>query len=70
MPNPKTNPYTNNDFKNRTDYLNSLKEDYPSNAVDLLSDILGPNEDFDGLVTDLRDYQELGMLEGLEEWFI
>jgi len=62
----KTNPYTNNGFKNRTDYLNSLKEDYPSNAVDLLSDILGPNEDFDGLVTDLRDYQELGMLEGLE----
>ena len=62
----KTNPYTNNGFKNRTDYLNSLKEDYPSNAVDLLSDILGPNEDFDGLVTDLREYQELGMLEGLE----
>ena len=67
MPNSKTNSYTNNGFKNRTDYLNSLKEDYPSNAVDLLSDILGGGEDFDGLVTDLREYQELGMLKGLEE---
>tara|TARA_R100001443_G_scaffold8681_1_gene18077 strand:- start:2 stop:193 length:192 start_codon:yes stop_codon:yes gene_type:complete len=60
-----SNPYTNNGFKDRADYLESLKEEYPPKAVELLSDILGPNEDFDGLVTDLQDFDQLGMLDGL-----
>lgn len=48
--------YTNNGFKNRDDYLKSLCEDYPSEMVYSLSDILGESEDFDGLVTSLEDF--------------
>ena len=60
-----SNPYTNNGFRDRADYLESLKDEYPAKAVELLSDILGPNEDFDGLVTDLQDFDQLGMLDDL-----
>jgi len=52
--------YTENGYKNRKDYLNSLAEDYgvPLEIVYAAADILGPNEDFDGLVTTIQDYQE------------
>lgn len=44
-------------YYDREDYLSSLAEDY---GVDLdtvyaIADLLGPNEDFDGLVTQLED---------------
>lgn len=46
--------YTDNGYKDRKDYLSSLKEDY-GDAVDILAALLGPDEDFDGLVTELED---------------
>lgn len=49
--------YRANGYNDREDYLSCLAEDY---GVDLdtvyaLADLLGPNEDFDGLVTQLGD---------------
>ena len=46
--------YQQNGFKNREDYLDSLREDY-GDAVDLLASVLPPSEDFDGLITSLED---------------
>ena len=51
--------YLENGYTDREDYLNSLKEEYPENIVDALSDVLGESEDFDALITELEDYQEL-----------
>jgi hypothetical protein len=48
--------YQDAGYKNRADYLKSLKREYPADAVEALSDMLGPSEDFDGLVTSLEDY--------------
>jgi hypothetical protein len=47
--------YEENGFKNRREYLESLCDEYPRNAVFMLADLLGPSEDFDGLVTGLED---------------
>jgi hypothetical protein len=49
--------YTDHGYKDRNDYLKSLAED---NGVDeeivfTLADILGPDEDFDGLVIAIED---------------
>ena len=49
--------YQDNGYNNRRDYLRDLSETY---GIDLqtvfaLADILGPTEDFDGLVTSLED---------------
>jgi hypothetical protein len=32
-----------------------LAEDYPPDAVFLLAELLGPDEDFDGLISHLED---------------
>lgn len=50
--------YTDNGYKNRNDYLNSLAEDYGADIVYAMADILGPNEDFDGLICELEDFEE------------
>ena len=49
--------YQENGYKNRRDYLQCLSEDYgvPLETVQSLADILGENEDFDGLVSALED---------------
>jgi len=49
--------YTENGYKNRKDYLRCMSEDYdiPLEVVYSLSSMLGPNEDFDGLVNTLED---------------
>lgn len=49
--------YQENGYDSRDDYLNSLSEDYgvPIDAVHALAEILGPDEDFDGLVSNLED---------------
>ena len=54
------NPYTENGYDSREDYLKSLAEDYGVDleTVKMLADLLGPNEDFDGLVTSLQDYSD------------
>ena len=46
--------YRENGYDNRLHYLLSLCEDYPREAVFTLADVLGPSEDFDGLVTYLQ----------------
>lgn len=44
-------------YKDRIDYLKCLADDYgvPYSVVRTLADLLGENEDFDGLVTSLED---------------
>ncbi len=43
--------------ESRAEYLAMLAEDYdvPLSTVYAMADVLGPNEDFDGLVTSLED---------------
>lgn len=47
--------YEANGFSNRRAYLAHLAESYPPEAVYALADVLGPMEDFDGLITSLKD---------------
>lgn len=51
------NIYQNNGFLNREEYLNSLSEDYDCDpqTVFALADLLGEEEDFDGLIVALED---------------
>jgi len=55
-----TDIYNDNGYDNREDYLKSLAEDYgvELGTVKMLADLLGPSEDFDGLVTSLQDYSD------------
>ena len=52
--------YEKNGFKNRRDYLEALADDYgvPVQTVFTLAALLGPSEDFDGLVTEVQDAAE------------
>jgi len=54
--------YTWYGYKDREDYLNNLAEEYgiELSTVKIISDMLGENEDFDGLITALNDYKEDG----------
>ena len=49
--------YTENGYASRRDYLDSLAEDYDidRDTVYMMADLLGPTEDFDGLVSSLED---------------
>ena len=49
--------YRENGCTDRDDYLNSLAEDYglPEEAVRALAAVLGPDDDFDGLVSNRED---------------
>ena len=49
--------YTEEGYKNRRDYLDTLAADFglPTATVYALAGILGPSEDFDGLVMALED---------------
>ena len=51
------NIYQQNGYADRDDYLTCLSEDYrvPIETVQSLADMLGENEDFDGLVSALED---------------
>jgi hypothetical protein len=42
-------------YRHRTHYLESLCEEYDSETVYTLAVLLGPSEDFDGLITALED---------------
>lgn len=61
--------YQENGYKHRDDYLNSLSEDYgvPIDAVLALAEVLGPDEDFDGLVSNLEDAMYGGWFDGTDE---
>jgi len=52
------NIYLDRGFESRAAYLKSLTEEYPANIVYLLANLFGPSEDFDGLVTQLEDYDD------------
>lgn len=50
--------YRQNGYNDREDYLSCIAEDYGLDLEDEvrpLAQLLGPNEDFDGLVTALED---------------
>lgn len=49
------NDYQAAGYQNRREYLESLCEEYDREAVYALASILGPSEDFDGLVIALED---------------
>lgn len=53
------NIYQENGFATRAEYLQHLADSYgvPFAIVESLSNLLGPNEDFDGLVTSVEDAQ-------------
>ena len=53
------NPYLRQGFQNRGEYLRQVAEDYglPLWKVWQVADLLGPNEDFDGLLVSLPDSQ-------------
>ena len=52
--------YTEIGYDNRKQYLDGLAEDYgvDTETVYMIASLLGPNEDFDGLVTELDDYSQ------------
>ena len=47
--------YQENGYKNRYEYLESLREQYGEEKVNALLTVLPPSEDFDGLITELED---------------
>lgn len=51
--------YQEEGYANRKEYLNDLAEDFgvDNTVVYELASMLGSNEDFDGLITALEDYQ-------------
>ena len=55
--NTMKNIYQENGYKDRKDYLNSMAEEFdvPITVVLSIANMLGPNEDFDGLVSALED---------------
>lgn len=57
--------YTEHGYANRKEYLKSLSEDYgiPLEVVYAIADVYGPNEDFDGLVTELEDLADSGAFD-------
>lgn len=61
--------YTDNGYKNRDDYLRCMSEDYavPLDVVVMLAQLLGENEDFDGLVTSLVERRRLVMAHVLKD---
>jgi hypothetical protein len=61
--------YIANGYKDRDDYLASLADDrgIDSMAVRMIADMLGPSEDFDGLVSELEDFEYPGLFEGLRD---
>jgi hypothetical protein len=54
-----SNIYVENGYDGRMDYLECLAEDFGVSieVVLNLADILGPSEDFDGLIVALEDNQ-------------
>ena len=51
------NEYRRNGYANRAAYLRALAEDFdaPLDMVQMMADLLGPTEDFDGLISMLED---------------
>ena len=56
--------YTDNGYANRKEYLNELREEY-GELVSILTSVLPPSEDFDGLITALEDAMDSGDYDDL-----
>ena len=52
------NDYQAQGYANRREYLEGLAQEYPRETVFALASMLGPSEDFDGLVTALEDFAD------------
>jgi hypothetical protein len=54
-------PYHENGYAGRAEYLQEMADEYdcPIELVRELADILGEDEDFDMLISSLRDYEEM-----------
>lgn len=48
--------YLEDGFKSRSEYINYLKSEYGALRVNALLSVLPPSEDFDGLITELEDF--------------
>lgn len=61
--NGSDNVYVRNGYENRKHYLKELADahELPLSTVWMLADLLGPSEDFDGLVTSLEDMEDIDM---------
>ena len=61
--------YRENGYDSRDEYLESLSEDYgvPLDAVLAIAEILGPDEDFDGLVSSLEDAMYGGFFDETDD---
>lgn len=55
------NAYRRNGYKDREDYLQSISDEYdcPIEIVREVAEMLGENEDFDGLISSLEDYARI-----------
>jgi len=53
------NRYLGDGFESRSEYINYLKSEYGALQVNALLSVLPPNEDFDGLITELKDNNSL-----------
>ena len=60
--------YTVHGYKDRGDYLETLADDYGVAAVIVneIAAMLGPSEDFDGLVSEIEDIAYTGMFDNPE----
>ncbi len=58
-PHENNNIYTQNGYESRKEYLQNLADEYglPYRTVVDVAEMLGPEEDFDGLVTTLSDLE-------------
>ncbi|GHU02103.1 hypothetical protein FACS1894147_03270 [Spirochaetia bacterium] len=66
--NKREDVYTRNGYKDREDYLKNLADDWGLElfVVNMVADMLGPSEDFDGLVSELEDMDCDGALDAFQ----
>lgn len=64
------NIYKSKGYKDRADYLESLAANFgiQSNEVQVLADVLGESEDFDGLISSLEDYADFTYTQEFDEF--
>ena len=57
------NVYQKEGFKNRKEYLKNLALNFglSEDVVFMTADLLGPDEDFDGLISSLEDAEMMGI---------
>ena len=51
--------YQEEGYNTRAKYLNGLREEYGAEIFDAVSSVMPPSEDFDGLITELQDYDAI-----------